>query len=319
MSTVKSRILIAWVLAMAGCAPAASAATSATTPVATPDAPVRDAARAAVEAERSRNRSLSVQLGLARAEVLELRGEVDLLREEERRRVTRITQPQCEAAPAEELAEEIESASSGPRLVLRLYGTAPSPNRPAASARGVAVLPGPDAPAFVGPPPAATARLPVSLSEGDDPRAGVPAIPEAPISVSGGLDPLRAREPPPDQGAVRQYRAALSHLRDRRIPDAIAGLDAFLRDHATHPYADNAMYWRAEIDYTRRDYSSALARFARLLERYPRGNKVPDALLRIGLCYERMGQRSRARRVFSRLRRQYPDTVAARMASREDV
>ena len=129
-------------------------------------------------------------------------------------------------------------------------------------------------------------------------------------------EPLPAPENDP---ATQQYRAALSALSERRLPDAISAFDRFVREHPAHPYADNAMYWRAEIDYTRRDYAGALARFSALIERFPHGNKVPDALLRIGLCYERMGQRERARRVFSRLRQQYPDTVAARMASREDA
>ncbi|HJL16567.1 MAG TPA: tol-pal system protein YbgF, partial [Sandaracinaceae bacterium LLY-WYZ-13_1] len=133
-----------------------------------------------------------------------------------------------------------------------------------------------------------------------------------------GEHPGGAR-PSMDEPAVRQYRAALRHLSERRLGQALEGLEAFLREHPSHPYADNALYWRGEVQYARRDYRRALGAFSELIERYPRGNKVPDALLRIGLCYERMGQRARARRVFDRLRAQYPESVAAQMASREDA
>jgi len=180
-------------------------------------------------------------------------------------------------------------------------------------------MPGPDAPAWVGPPPAGAVRLPV-LAAGSN-ATGVPAIPAVPVEVRGSTAPVAPASPPRPEAdaATEQYRVALRHLTERRISEASAGLDRFVAEHPGHPHADNAMYWRAEIDYTRRDYAAALRRFSGLIERFPRGSKVPDALLRIGLCYERMGQRSRARRVFSRLRQQFPNTVAARMASREDA
>ncbi len=265
-----------------------------------------------------------MQLGLARAEAAELRDEVAALREDEARRVTRITShpPSCQAEPS-----PAEPRAAGPRPVLRLYGTAPAPasTRPAGATSGVAALPGPAAPSWVGPPPAGAVRLPVLAADPAHPAAGVPAIPAVPVRVreeeDRSLPAQRAASAPRDtaDAAAAQYRAALRHLTERRLPEATVGLDRFVDDHPTHPYADNAMYWRAEIDYTRHDYAAALSRFSSLIERFPRGNKVPDALLRIGLCYERMGQRSRARRVFSRLRQQSPNTVAARMASREDA
>ncbi|MCB9591727.1 MAG: tol-pal system protein YbgF [Sandaracinaceae bacterium] len=306
-------------LALGGCA-------TAPTPVARVAPDVSASSEASdVESEafatlRAQNRELSAQLGLARAEAAELRDEVAAMREDAARRVVTLSPAPAACEEQEAPVAEAEPVDTGPRPVLRLYGTAPAPlpevDRPAGRARGVAMLPGPEAPAWVGPPPAATARLPVYNSAGDDPTAGVPAIPLTPVDVRGG--PVEA-VPAATDAASQEYRAALAAFSQRRLPDATAAFERFVAQHPDHPYADNAMYWRAEIDYTRRDYAAALSRFSRLIERFPRGNKVPDALLRIGLCYERMGQRDRARRVFSRLRQQYPDTVAARMASREDA
>lgn len=321
---MKRRILIVVLLALGGCAPASTGTTTAAAVSSEASETSGDTAQLAELARlRDRNRELSAQLGLARAEASELRDEVGALREAAARQVTRITQPaSCESASTEE-APAAEPQASGPRPVLRLYGTAASSSagRPAADARGVAALPGPEAPAWVEAPPAAAARLPVVASDPNDPTAGVPAIPLRPVEVEGASPPPSvAPDPRPgsDAGGVA-YRAALRAFSERRFSDAVSGFEQFVQAHPDHPYADNAMYWRAEIDFTRRDYSGALARFSRLIERYPRGNKVPDALLRIGLCYERTGRRAQARRVFSRLRRQFPDTVAARMASREDA
>ena len=321
---MKRRILIVVLLALGGCAPAAAGTTTAAAVSSEASETSSETAHLAELARlRDRNRELTAQLGLARAEASELRDEVGSLREAAARHVTRITPPaQCEPTAAAEPAEA-EPRASGPRPVLRLYGTAPpaSAGRPAASARGVSALPGPEAPLRLGPPPAAAARLPVVAADPNDPTAGVPAIPLQPVEVEGSAPPPAVTPDPRPREDVAglAYRAALRAFSERRFPDAVSGFERFVQAHPDHPYADNAMYWRAEIDFTRRDYSGALARFSRLIERYPRGNKVPDALLRIGLCYERTGRSAQARRVFSRLRRQFPNTVAARMASREDA
>lgn len=315
--------MIALVLALGGCA-AAEAQTAPTTPD-TAELERARAARVAVERAQSRLRELEAELALSRAESDQLRDEVGTLRAEANQRSTTVSR-QCASEPAstpepEVVVAEAEPApaDAGPRPVLRLYGPAPS-ERPAMRT-DVAAVPGPNAPSIVAPPPQGAARLPV-YAMGTDP-SDVPAIPVAPVAVAGQEPPPATAAPlvqPEDHDrATRQYRRALRSLSERRLRDAREGLARFVAEHPSHPYADNAMYWRAEILYTRRDYRGALRELSQLIERYPRGNKVPDALLRIGVCYERLGRRGSARRVFDRLRAQYPRSVAARQAAREDA
>lgn len=263
------------------------------------------AQRELVRAQRERIRELEAALGLAQAEARALAEELRDVRAAERTRATRIGGACSDPAEAEGIEEPAEA--SGPRPVLRLYGPAPAP------------IPGPQAPPVVAAPPLPSIRLPVTAGASADPSAGVPAIPAAPVAIAAAPAPARVRAAPADDPAVRAYREALAHLSERRLDEALAGLDAFLREHPRHEYADNALYWRGEIHYVRRDYRRALAELTALVERYPRGNKVPDALYRIGLCHARMGDRQRARSVFEELWARYPDSVAARLASREDV
>lgn len=317
------------VLALGGCAGAA--ALESETTVARRGAQQAEAheARGEVRRVRERIRELEAQLGLARAEAQQLRDEVAQRRSADRRRATRIL-PRCEAGsdPVVENAETLGEGTGrddGPRPLLRLYGDGTSPSLAPTRESAVRPLPGPEAPAFVGPPPAGGWRLPVTAAS-RSPRDGVPAIPPEPLEVVGDVGPHgrpeRSRAPGSrpavsEDPVVREYRAALRHLSESRLSEALSGLEAFVREHPSHPYADNAMYWSGEVHYARRDYRRAMGSFESLVERYPRGNKVPDALLRIGLCLTRMGQQARARRVFERLRAQYPDSVAAQMASQE--
>ena len=79
----------------------------------------------------------------------------------------------------------------------------------------------------------------------------------------------------------------------------------------------NALYWRAETHYALRAYDQAQAEFEAVVNRYPHGSKAADALLKAGLCRLRSGNRREAESVFERVQREYPETVAARMAARE--
>ncbi|MBW2463359.1 MAG: tetratricopeptide repeat protein, partial [Deltaproteobacteria bacterium] len=46
---------------------------------------------------------------------------------------------------------------------------------------------------------------------------------------------------------------------------------------------------------------------------------VADSLFKLGMCHKRMGRSHAARRFFERVRRQFPESVAARLSVQEDA
>lgn len=203
---------------------------------------------------------------------------------------------------------EVSEAEAGDdRPVLRLYGP-PVEERPAMRTEGVTALAGPDAPPMVvAAPPGSLGRLVVT----DD---AVPAIPTSPVIVVP-----RGSAPAPSDPAIAAYQDALRLVAERDLDGALRAFGVFLAAHPDHAYADNALYWRAEVHYTRHAYDAAIDELELLLARFPDGSKVPDALLRLGMCWERLGDSARARQYFERVRREHPDSSAAHMASREDA
>jgi tol-pal system protein YbgF len=284
-----------------------------------------------------RIRELESRLALADAEVRDLRDEA-AQREAESydRPVVRIgdARPAARVAPVEPLEQEAPAEDEGPRPVLRLYGPpeipqvayAPLMDPSVAHAMPAAAIPQymPAAPSVAGLGP-----LPVVAPPGM--RSMVPPIPDRPITVLPAPSaPMMGVAPSPggalgasrrtaDDPSVREYQTALGHVAARRFDEALAGLTTFLRAHPQHPYADNAMYWRGEVLYMRRDYAAAERELAEMVRRFPHGNKVPDALLRLGFCRQRQGDLDGARTYFRRVRAEHPGTVAARLASREDT
>jgi TolA-binding protein len=55
--------------------------------------------------------------------------------------------------------------------------------------------------------------------------------------------------------------------------------------------------------------------FRRVIERYPSGNKVPDALLKVGFSYLSLGSNEAGRQTLLQLQRSYPRHEAASLAS----
>ena len=114
------------------------------------------------------------------------------------------------------------------------------------------------------------------------------------------------------------YRQGLGHLTARRYEAAIASLSTFLRDHPGSARADDALYWRATAHYALRHYGEALVDYDRVPRIAPRGEHAADAIFHAGLCHRRLGAEADARSAFARVRRDYPDSVAARLAAREE-
>jgi tol-pal system protein YbgF len=116
--------------------------------------------------------------------------------------------------------------------------------------------------------------------------------------------------------AAEQYRTAVELLRAGKHDDAIAMFRDFVADHPGHDYADNAQYWLGEAYYDRKDYTRALAEFRVAVDKYPRGNKVPDALLKVGYCYLALGQTEKGRFALEQVIAIYPKTEPAALAGK---
>lgn len=112
--------------------------------------------------------------------------------------------------------------------------------------------------------------------------------------------------------AVKSYKAALGLVRGKQYGPALHALAAFVKRYPDHPYADNALYWRGECYYAETRYQQAAKEFRELLHRYPAGNKVPDALLKLGMTEVGLGREREARASFALLSQNYPSASAAR-------
>ena len=266
----------------------------------TPDAQAEElvSLRARAESQEHRIRELEGMLALARAEARDLRS-ADVDRHAPSVRIGR-DQPRIEPLPlaAEEPAV---NEDDGPRPVLRLYGSAARAGADGSVAAPLVLPPA---------PPGVPGRLPIAPLPGETelppPILGASVLPTEPVPT------------PPDAGETA-YRAALLRLRDRQLAEAEVLLSRFLEHFAAHPRKVDALYWRGVVRYAARRYELALHDFRGIVDGHARSERAPDAMLKMAMCHQHMGDTGHARVLFERVRREYPNSVAARMASQEDA
>ncbi|MEA2696608.1 MAG: hypothetical protein QOI66_879 [Myxococcales bacterium] len=146
------------------------------------------------------------------------------------------------------------------------------------------------------------------------PPALIPAVLPAVSPALLAHDDSEWREPIPAE-PLRIYRDALEALRAGHHAAALAGFRRFLDHYPVHDYADNAQYWIGECYYDLHQYQAATREFRAVIERYPRGNKVPDAMLKLGFSHLALGQVVEGRQVLDSLVRAFPKHASAALAT----
>jgi tol-pal system protein YbgF len=193
---------------------------------------------------------------------------------------------------------------------------------------GAAGPPAKPAPPPQAPPPAAPGVRVGDDVDGDDyadpddtaprPRIrvfGTPRVSGKDVEqVDDGTDPAGrpSHSSVIDPQAKRAYDAAMGLVTAQKYEQALDAFAAFLVKWPDHPYADHAMYWRGECYFARGDFARAADQFEGVLARFPAGAKAPDALLKLGMSHQKLGNLPRARECFARLARDFPQTDAAR-------
>ncbi len=123
-----------------------------------------------------------------------------------------------------------------------------------------------------------------------------------------------AAQPKDNPEATKAYNEAFKKFEDGNFNEAIVALEKFVGRFHDHPYADNAVFWIGESFFKMGDFERAVREFERVGKEFPGGNKVPDAMLRMGDCYVRLAKPDEARKAYEKIVSAYPQSIAAEKA-----
>ncbi len=111
------------------------------------------------------------------------------------------------------------------------------------------------------------------------------------------------------------YRSAKQAFDQGDFETARQGFQEFIKRYPNSKNADNAQFWIGEIYYREKWYEKAILEYQNVIENYPKGNKVPAALLKQGLAFSNIGDTANAKLILQELNRKYPKSNEARVAT----
>ena len=156
------------------------------------------------------------------------------------------------------------------------------------------------------PQPLQTARTLAATNQ----RIAKPNAAPSPAPVTTAVNPTVANNGQvaalPAGTPKAQYNYAYGLLMKRDLPKAEAALKAFLANHPKHELADNATFWLGETHYTRKNYQEAIRVYYDAYKKYPKGNKAPAVLLKLGMSLATIGEKESACSAYDELAKSHP-------------
>lgn len=123
-----------------------------------------------------------------------------------------------------------------------------------------------------------------------------------------------AETEPPRGNPLAEYKRHIAALKRGKHKVAVAGMRSFLERYPRHYLSDNVQFYVGQSFYARKKHAEALREYKKVVQRYWRGNKLPDAMLKVGLCQLALGHPQAGRASLRRLVTRFPATKPAQQA-----
>ncbi len=111
----------------------------------------------------------------------------------------------------------------------------------------------------------------------------------------------------PEVSAEKQYEFATSFLKVGDYTTAERAFREFVILNPEHKLAGNAQYWYAETFRIRQLYTDAASAYLEGYQKYPKGEKAPINLLKLGVSMIQIGEKDQGCKMISGVEKQYPD------------
>ncbi|GAB6061796.1 tol-pal system protein YbgF [Deferrisoma palaeochoriense] len=156
------------------------------------------------------------------------------------------------------------------------------------------------------------------------PAAAAPAAPAAkpapaPAPAVEPPKPGAAKpEPPkPQVSAQELYDRAYALYKEGKHEEAREAFQRFIELYPKSDLTDNAYFWIGESYYDQREFEKAILAYDKVVQEFPRGDKVPSALLKQAFAFDAIGDPVDARILLKKLLREHPSSEQAAIARKK--
>ena len=120
-------------------------------------------------------------------------------------------------------------------------------------------------------------------------------------------DAPRAEKILPDTTPEEQYKFAISFIKVGDYETAEFALREFVDSHSEHELAGNAQCWYGETFRVRQLYQDAATAYLDGYQKYPKSNKAPVNLLKLGVMLVQIGEKEQGCSMILGVQAQYPE------------
>jgi len=111
----------------------------------------------------------------------------------------------------------------------------------------------------------------------------------------------------PNESPDKQYEFATSFLKVGDYTTAERAFREFVNTNPEHNLAGNAQYWYAETFRIRQLYTDAASAYLEGYQKYPKGEKAPVNLLKLGISMVQIGEKDQGCKMINGVEKQYPN------------
>ncbi len=113
------------------------------------------------------------------------------------------------------------------------------------------------------------------------------------------------------------YRLAFDGMRAQQFDQSLAAFQSLIENYPNGQYTPNAFYWMGEIFLVgKQDAELARQSFMQVVNLYPDHQKASDAMYKLGVVYNTLGDDTSARRFLDQVQREHPNSSAAGLAKK---
>ena len=110
----------------------------------------------------------------------------------------------------------------------------------------------------------------------------------------------------PNSTPEEQYEFATSFLKVGDYDTAERAFKEFVTTNSEHKLSGNAQYWYAETFRIRQLYTDAATAYLEGYQKYPKGEKAPINLLKLGVSMVQIGEKEQGCKMIEGVEKQYP-------------
>ncbi|GAB4247844.1 tol-pal system protein YbgF [Deferrisoma sp.] len=149
--------------------------------------------------------------------------------------------------------------------------------------------------------------------------AAAPSATPAPTPAppAAAAEPLKPEPAQPRGSAQELYDRAYALYKEGKHAEAREAFQRFIELYPKTDLTDNAYFWIGESYYDQREFEKAILAYDKVVQEFPRGDKVPSALLKQAFAFDAIGDPVDARILLKKLLREHPSSEQAAIARKK--